>query len=152
MLKDKINYNLEVHKTWYKMHSLHALKLQEVAPRHSHIGKLYQEHHYDRHSSKYMHICLLRAKAQPYPSKLMVTNYFSTLGCIQYQVLSITLRVYFHHWTWDLMLFKCDLSFHHWKLWFLLPLISSPLMFPTPYPLSILLSKDPQDLIYTTYN
>jgi len=45
---------------------------------------------------------------------LLMVQVFLPFGMYLLSSTSITLIVYFHHWTQDLMLLKCGLSFHHW--------------------------------------
>jgi len=65
-------------------------KLRETAKLHSHIGRLYQESH-------------------PTPFLLMVQVLLS-IGMYLFSSTSITLTVYFNHWTKNLMLLKGGLN------------------------------------------
>ena len=60
------------------------------------------------------------------------------LGMYLLSSTSITLIVYFHHWTQDLTLIKCELSFHHrWLIRY--GLVPHPLMMSSLY---LVISKD----------
>ena len=125
-----------------------ALELYEAAPLHSHIGRLYKKCTHNYAFQQTYAICLLRGKPHPTTFILMV-QVLLPLGMYLLSSTSITLTVYFHHWTQDLTLIKCELSFHHWWL-IRYGLVPHPLMMSSLYlviskniiSLSILSSKN----------
>ena len=92
-----------------------ALEIYEAAPLHSHIGRLYHKCIHNYAFQQTCAICLLRKKPSSYHIYHMV-QVLLLLGMHLLSSTSITLIVYFHHWTQDLTLIKCELSFHHWWL------------------------------------
>ena len=80
-----------------------ALELYEAAPLHSHIGRLYQKCTHNYAFQQTYAICLLRGKPHPTTFILMV-QVLLPYGMYLLSSTSITLIVYFHHWTQDLTL------------------------------------------------